>query len=72
MDPNTSISKMDQSYLGSVVTNEPRTNQMYRPRNLPLNESSTYTSNKNYSTNSNRPVQSQWRQPRESIIGYIL
>ena len=63
---------MDQSYLSSVVTNEPRTNQMYRPRNLPLNESSTYTSNKNYSTNSNRPVQSQWRQPRESIIGYIL
>ena len=63
---------MDQSYIGSVVTNEQRTNQMYRPRNLPLNESSTYTSNKNYSTNSNRPVQSQWRQPRESIIGYIL
>lgn len=63
---------MGQPYSGSIVINESRTNQVYRPKNLPLNESSTYTSSKNYSTNSNRPVQSQWRQPKESIIGYIV
>ena len=72
MDPNTSISKMGQPYPGSIVINESRTNQVYRPKNLPLNESSTYTSSKNYSTNSNRRVQSQWRQPKDSIIGYIV